>query len=54
MNVKLCRIENEILMCIFEELDKPSDAVLCFDGLMILKELEVDLAKLEEAAWQSA
>jgi hypothetical protein len=36
-------------MCIFEELDKPNNAVLCFDGLMVPLDTEVDMPKLEEA-----
>ena len=52
MNIKLCQIENEILMCLYSELDKPNNAVLCFDGLMVDVDAEIDLRELEEAVKQ--
>lgn len=35
MNTLLCDIENEILINIYDYLGSPSNAVLCFDGIMI-------------------
>lgn len=53
MNIKLCQIENNILltilMCIYNELGTPETAVLCFDGLMVELGVETDLPKLQEA-----
>jgi hypothetical protein len=57
MNVKLCQIENDILMCIYNEIyerlcnnnSDPQNAVLCFDGLMVELGVDVDLTKLQDA-----
>lgn len=38
LNSLMCDIENKILMKLFIYLNKPSNAVLCFDGLMITKQ----------------
>jgi phage/plasmid-associated DNA primase len=35
VNHLLCELENNILMKIYEHIGKPSDCVLCFDGMMI-------------------
>jgi phage/plasmid-associated DNA primase len=35
MNHLLCDIENQILMFVYDEIGKPENIVLCFDGLMI-------------------
>jgi len=37
MNILLCKMENEILMSMWEFFDKPLNAVLCFDGIMMPK-----------------
>ena len=47
MNTLLCDFENKILQSIYKGLGSPKNCVLCFDGLMIPKELTFDLAKLE-------
>lgn len=47
VNCILCDFENRLLMCIWRELGSPSDAVLCFDGIMIKKNLSFDLSALE-------
>ena len=55
MNVKLCDFENKIIQHIWGELGKPDDCVLCFDGIMTLKDLSSsnpsvgDLQKLEKS-----
>lgn len=36
MNTLLCDMENKILMCMYEYFGSPDNAVLCFDGLMLL------------------
>ena len=43
MNTLLCDFENSILMSIWEFLGKPINAVLCFDGIMILKNTKLDI-----------
>lgn len=47
MNILLCDFENKILQTIFKGLGSPKDCVLIFDGLMIPREFEFDLVKLE-------
>ena len=47
MNTLLCDFENKILQSIYKGLGSPKDCVLCFDGLMIPKETQFDLSKLE-------
>ncbi len=37
MNTLLCDAENDLLMEIWVYMDKPDDAVLCFDGIMLRK-----------------
>lgn len=46
MNTLLCDFENKILQCIYKGLGSPKDCVLCFDGLMIRKEVEFNLETL--------
>lgn len=53
MNTLLCDFEHRILMDIYKQLDKPQDCVLCFDGLMVRKETEVDLKALEAGVMES-
>lgn len=48
MNIKLCDFENKIITVIWKALGKPSDCVLCFDGIMIRSD-DYDLRKLEAA-----
>ena len=47
MNTLLCDFENKILQTIYKALDSPKDCVLCFDGLMITRQAEFDLSKLD-------
>ena len=47
MNTLLCNFENKILHEIYRGLNSPRDCVLCFDGLMVRKNTEFDLLKLE-------
>ena len=42
LNTIMCDIENTILMKLFTYLNKPNNAVLCFDGIMIKKQ-DIDL-----------
>lgn len=37
----LCDLENKVLEVIFEKLGSPYDSVLCFDGIMISKRINV-------------
>ena len=53
-NILMCEMENDILQCMYATLKKDglvaSDVVLCFDGIMILKNSRVDedyLRKME-------
>jgi hypothetical protein len=48
MNILLCRYEHLLLMEIFEYFGKPEDAVLCFDGIMLNKSIEIDTGKIEK------
>ena len=38
LNLILCDVENEILDIIYEYFNKPKNAVLCFDGIMLLSQ----------------
>ena len=51
MNTLLCDFENKILQTIHKAIGSPKDCVLCFDGLMIRKELDFDLGVLEKAVF---
>ena len=46
MNTLLCDFENKILQLIHKGLGSQKDCVLCFDGLMIRKEIEFNLKTL--------
>ena len=48
LNTLLCDFENRILQCMYEFFGNPTDAVLCFDGSMIRKDLEYDLKACEK------
>jgi hypothetical protein len=56
MNIQLCDFENKILICIYDKLGKPSDCVLCFDGLMVrtdyLETSNYKLSNLEAAVFE--
>ena len=52
MNIQLCDFENQILTTIWSGLDKPTDCVLCFDGIMV-KEDTFDLHILEAHVMQT-
>jgi hypothetical protein len=43
MNTLLCDMENRILMCMLEYFGNPDDCVLCFDGIMVRKTLDIDI-----------
>lgn len=45
LNSLLCEMENEILMLMWNFFGCPSDAVLCFDGIMLDKTKKYDLNK---------
>ena len=49
MNILLCDFENNILQIIYKNLGSPKECVLCFDGIMILKDTTYDLLQLEKA-----
>ena len=40
MNTLLCDFENKILNCIWEFYNNPTDAVLCFDGIMLRNNMD--------------
>lgn len=48
MNTILCDYENDILQIIYKGLNNPKNCVLCFDGLMVLKETQFNIQELEE------
>lgn len=48
INSLMCVKENEILLKMWEFLNKPSDCVLCFDGIMVKKNLDINLKKIEK------
>ena len=52
MNILLCRTENDVLQIIYQKLGSPHNAVLCFDGIMVLKNLEVDFALLQNEVFE--
>lgn len=41
MNILLCEFENKILMSMYDFFKKPANAVLCFDGIMLMKCIDV-------------
>jgi P4 family phage/plasmid primase-like protien len=47
MNTAMCDFENQILMNLWEFMGKPINSVLCFDGIMLLKNVKVDLKSCE-------
>jgi hypothetical protein len=51
MNTLLCDFENKILQTIYKALGSPKNCVMCFDGLMIRKEVGFDLEALEKAVY---
>lgn len=48
VNRLLCDMENNILMAMYKFYNKPSDCVLCFDGIMIDKSIDPRLADCEK------
>jgi len=48
VNRLLCDMENNILMAMYKFYNKPSDCVLCFDGIMIDKTIDPRLADCEK------
>jgi hypothetical protein len=48
MNLLMLDMENKILMSMYEFYGKPTNAVLCYDGIMLLKEVDTQLKKCEE------
>ncbi len=53
MNVMLCDKENEILHKMLEYFSYPSNAVLCFDGLMVPHQSLKSLTHLETYDWDA-
>jgi hypothetical protein len=51
MNTLLCDFENKILQTMYEYFKKPTDAVLCFDGIMLRKG-EYDLKGCEKYIYE--
>ena len=43
MNTLLCDMENTLLMVLYEFFGSPSDAVFCFDGIMLRNDIEYDI-----------
>ena len=52
MNILLCDFENKILINIYNHLKNPAIAVLCFDGLMILKDAIYNLKDCQEYIYE--
>ena len=52
MNILLCDFENKILINIYNHLKNPAIAVLCFDGLMILKDAIYNLKECQEYIYE--
>jgi hypothetical protein len=48
VNRLLCDMENNILMAMYKFYGKPSDCVLCFDGIMIDKSIDTRLSECEK------
>ena len=48
MNVKFCIMENDILMSLWRFFKQPKDCVLCFDGIMLRKYVDIDIAGAEK------
>jgi P4 family phage/plasmid primase-like protien len=48
MNILLCRYENALLMSLVKYLGNPREAVLCFDGIMIPKHVNIDIKTMEQ------
>lgn len=53
MNIWLCRVENTILLTLHKLLGAPTNAVLCFDGIMLDKSQSYDLKALEAGVKKS-
>jgi hypothetical protein len=53
VNILMCRVENEILMTIYDKLGKPTSCCLCFDGIMIETECKFDMKELEKSVFDS-
>ena len=49
MNTLLCDFENKILQTIYKALNSPKDCILCFDGIMIRKNVEFNLESIQQA-----
>lgn len=47
VNILLCHFENRLLEVIHRAVGSPADTVLCFDGLQVLKNVELDLPAIE-------
>lgn len=48
INILMCDMENAVLMSIYESLGKPRDCVLCFDGIMVRRETDINLSFIEQ------
>jgi P4 family phage/plasmid primase-like protien len=48
VNILLCRYEHILLMTIFDYFNSPTDCVLCFDGIMLTKDTNIDLKVIEK------
>ena len=48
VNHMMCEIENKILMCMMKYFGDPDDCVLCFDGIMVRKEIKVNIKKCQK------
>jgi len=53
INHMLCDYENKILMCIYNFLDSPKNCVLCFDGIMVDKNIKINLGDIEQTIYDT-
>ena len=51
MNTLLCDYENNILQIIYRCLGSPKNCVLCFDGLMVEKDVDIDFELLQTSVF---
>ena len=52
VNVLLCRFEHILLMTIYDYFNNPNDCVLCFDGIMLTKDVNINIESIEKVIFQ--
>jgi len=52
MNILLCRYEHILLMTIKECFGNPNDCVLCFDGIMLTKDVNINIESIENVIFE--